>query len=242
MRIFVLILLAFLTGCSAPAPSSKTAKVPARVNPPDAAALEKAVNVSFSTYSPDWPVGWEWIDPDDKTVQTPKDVKKGVLRMRIPTGKNMVSDNLSSPRYMKPIKGDFEIETQVAFLPKENYQGAGLLVYVDAGRYIRFERAFGGTGGGGEGIRLDVREGANYKVLATPDDIPTQLAQIDVKIVRRGNAFTAYWRENELSTWREAGAYESDYPQTVTAGLVAANTAREITAEFNYIRLAPVAR
>lgn len=210
--------------------------------PPAAERVEKPVNVSFSTYSKEWPVGWQWIDPAEKDSPTAKDVKKGVLRVRIPTGKDLRPDNLTAPRYVKPITGDFQIETRVAFAPKENYQGAGLLVYVDDSRFLRFERAYGGTGGGGEGLRMDVRNRQDYKPILTPDDLPTELTEVDLKIVRTGKTLTAYWRENEDGSWREAGQYDSDFPETVLTGLIASNTAREVVAEFAYIRLSPMPR
>lgn len=210
--------------------------------PPPAEKIEKPVNVSFSTYSTEWPVGWQWIDPTEKDKPTPKDVKKGVLRVRIPNGKDMYGENLTAPRYVKPITGDFQIETRVKFMPKENYQGAGLLIYADDGKYLRFERAYGGVKGGGEGIRLDVRNRQDYLPLVTPDELQTEVDEVELKIVRAGKLFSAYWRENEDSSWREAGQYESDFPETVLAGLVACNTAREITAEFGYIRLSPQAK
>lgn len=231
----------FCLGCGSP-PTAKKASVPpaSAPIPPEAIKVDKPVNVSFSTYSTDWPVGWQWIDPAEQEKPTPKDVKKGVLRVKIPSGKDLHGDNLSAPRYMKPITGDFQIETRVRFLPKENYQGAGLLIFADESRYLRFERAYGGVGGGGEGLRVDVRSRNNYVPLATPDDLQTQVDEVDLKIVREGKVFTSYWRENEDSSWREAGQYESDFPETVLAGLVACNTAREITAEFVYIRLSPL--
>ena len=207
--------------------------------PPAPERVEKPTNVSFSTYSKDWPVDWQWIDPDEKNNPTPKDVKTGVLRINILSQKDLYDENRTAPRYVKPINGDFQIETHVKFLPKENYQGAGLLIYHDANNYIRFERAYGGVGGGGEGIRIDVRSGDNYKPLVTPDAIQTDAGEVELKIIRAGRVFTAYWRIDEESEWRTAGEYESAFPDTVLAGLIACNTAREITAEFAYIRLLP---
>ena len=140
---------------------------------------------------------------------------------------------------MKAITGDFQIETRVKFLPKENYQGAGLLIYKDEKNYIRFERAYGGIGGGGEGIRIDVRAADEYKPIVTPAEIQTEAEEVELKIVRAGRVFTAYWRLNEEAEWREAGEFESDYPDTILAGVAACNTAREVTAAFGYIRLLP---
>ncbi len=235
----VAVLICFSMACAAEAPKKPIAASTPAPLPPEAVRVDKPVNVSFSTYSTDWPVGWQWIDPDERDNPTPKDVNKGVLRVKIPTGKDLFDNNRSAPRYVKPITGDFQIETRVYFSPKENYQGAGLLVYVDEKRYLRFERAYGGVGGGAEGIRLDVRSGDDYKAITTPDDIPTEAVDVELRLVRAGKLITAYWRDNEESPWREAGEYVSDFPETVLAGLVAANTAREVTAEFLYIRLLP---
>ncbi|MFN2501570.1 MAG: DUF1349 domain-containing protein [Pyrinomonadaceae bacterium] len=147
------------------------------------------MNVSFSTYSKHWPVSWQWIDPDEKDKPTPHDVKKGVLRVKIPTGKDVYAENLSAPRYVKPITGNFQIETRVKFLPKENYQDAGLLIYKDDNNYFRFERAYGGLGGGGEGMRVDVRKGSEFVALATPGEIQTEAEEVELKIVRSGRVF-----------------------------------------------------
>lgn len=234
-----LISILFLA-CGSPPPANKSTPTPSPAPiPADAVKIDKPVNVSFSTYSKEWPVGWQWIDPDEKYNPTPHDVKTGVLRVKIPMQKDLYGENRTAPRYMKAIKGDFQIETRVKFLPKENYQGAGLFIYKDDNNYMRFERAYGGVGGGGEGIRIDVRKGDEYTPIVTPNDIQTEAEEVDLKIVRYGRVFTAYWRLDEESEWREAGEFESDYPETILAGVVACNTAREITAEFAYIRLLP---
>lgn len=238
---FIVVASMLSIACGSPPVAKKTTPVPATTPiPPEAIKIEKPIDVSFSTYSKDWPVGWQWVDPDEKDKPTPKDVRKGVLRVKIPNGKDLYGENVSAPRYIKPITGDFQIETRVKFLPKENYQGAGLLIYVDDRKYLRFERAYGGLGGGAEGLRIDLRDRGEYSPVVTPDDLPTEIEEVDLKIVRTGNKFSAYWRENEDASWREAGIVDIDFPQTVFAGLVACNTAREVVAEFGYIRLMPV--
>lgn len=238
--IFAAVFASTFTACGFPPKANKPKPSPTAVPiAAEAVKIDKPVNVSFSTYSKEWPVGWQWIDPDEKEKPTPHDVRGGVLRVRIRNGKNLDGDNLSAPRYLKAISGDFQIETRVKFLPRENYQGAGLLIYKDDNNYLRFERAYGGVGGGGEGIRIDVRKGGEYTSLVTPNDIQTEAREVDLRIFRRGRVFTAYWRLNEESEWREAGAFESDFPETVLAGVVACNTAREVIAEFAYIRLLP---
>jgi regulation of enolase protein 1 (concanavalin A-like superfamily) len=242
-RVAIIVIVSFslvFAGCGNERPVAKKAVPPSPTPiPADAVKVDKPVNVSFSTYSKEWPVGWQWIDPDEKDRPTPKDVKKGVLRVQIPSGKDLYGENRTAPRYIKPITGDFEIETRVKFLPKENYQGAGLLIYLDGNNYMRFERAYGGIGGGGEGIRIDVRESEEYRSITTPNEVQTEAPEIQMKIIRSGPTFSAYWRIDEESEWREAGVFESKFPETIFAGLVACNTAREIEAEFGYIKLLP---
>jgi beta-xylosidase len=230
----------FIASCgSPPAENNPKPQTPTPTPFPEPTKVEKQTNISFSTYSKNWPVGWQWIDPDEKYSPTPHDVKKGVLSVTIPSQKDLYGENRTAPRYVKAITGDFQIETRVKFKPTENYQGAGLLIYKDDNNYIRFERAYGGVGGGGSGLRIDVRTTDEYKTVTTPNDIQTDVGEVELKIVRSGRTFTAYWREDENAEWREVGEYESDYPETILAGLVACNTAREIAVEFGYIRLFP---
>jgi regulation of enolase protein 1 (concanavalin A-like superfamily) len=223
-------------------PQNKVKIVASTPLPPPALRVEKPVNVSFSTYSKDWPIDWQWIDPDQKNNPARYDLKTGGLRVRIPTGKDLFGDNRTAPRYIKALIGDFEIETRVKFLPKENYQGAGLLIYKDDENYLRFERAYGGLGGGGEGVRFDIRRGDEFTPIAAPGAIQTDAEVVDLKLVRSGGHFAAYWRTDENAEWRLAGEVDTDYPETVMAGVVACNTAREVTAEFLYIHLLPPPR
>jgi len=241
--ICVVLICSFLLAACGSEPVAKKAAPSPSPTPdlllPEAVAVEKPVNVSFSTYSKDWPDRWVWIDPDSKNAPSPRQVGSGVLRLVVPKGKDMYGENRTAPRYVKQIKGDFQIETRVRFRPAANYQGAGLLIFNDDNNYLRFERAYGGRGGGGSGIRIDVRKGDEYTPLVTPDDIQTDAEEVDLKIVRTGRTFTAYWRLDEESAWREAGEYEADFPETVIAGLIACNTASEVTVEFVHIRLLP---
>jgi hypothetical protein len=233
--------LSLVFACGSPPTENRSTPEPSpKPTPTEAARVDKPINVSFSTYSKDWPVGWEWIDPDQRSGPTPHDVTSGVLRIRIPNGKNLYGETRNAPRYLKAITGDFQIETRVKFLPKENYQGAGLLIYVHGDNYIRFERSYGGVGGGGEGIRFDVRDAEGYKPVIAPGEIRTDAGEVELKIVRSGQMFTGYWRIRGAAEWTKAGEFVANYPQTILAGLVACNTAEEITAEFAYIRLLPV--
>lgn len=241
MQLWLIVLTALFSACASP-PDVRKAVVPTPGATPlrtDAIVLDKPIKVSFSTYSTDWPVGWEWIDPEEKYNATPHDVKSGALRIRLKSRKQLAGEDRTAPRYVKAITGDFQIETRVKFYPTQDFQGAGLLVYANDANYLIFERAYGGDGGGGGGLRLDRQTPDGYAALVTPKDIQSDAREIELKLVRNGGAFSAFWREEESGEWREAGQVQTDYPETIIAGLIARNTASETTADFRYIYLLP---
>jgi regulation of enolase protein 1 (concanavalin A-like superfamily) len=167
------------------------------------------------------------------------DTSGGTLKIIVPSGKDMFGENRTAPHMMQAIEGDFQIETRVKFDPKDDYQGAGLFVYKDSENYLRLERAFGGTGGSGSGIRFDARTNEDYKPITTPDQTATAAKTVDLKLVRMGKKFIAFWRLDEESEWKEVGEFDSDYPDTVQVGIIACSTGTEIPVEFSYVKLAP---
>ncbi len=196
--------------------------------------ITKTVNVSFSTYSHDWPVGWEWIDPDDRPV-TPHNVKSQVLAINIPTGKNLEPHGLNNaPRYLKALTGDFELQTGVEILPKQNFQAAGILAYWNEQNFIRLERYFGR---GGEGVHFAAGTPDGMERIA---NVETDMPSVELRLVRKGNLFSAYWRGAGEKEWKFVGQTERAYPDTLMVGLGAYNTAEPVTAKFGYIRLEPV--
>ena len=155
------------------------------------------------------PDGWQWIDPDAAHNPTLHEMKATKFSMTIPTSKDLYGENRTAPRLLKAVKGDFQIEARVRFEPTEDYQGAGLVIYVDGMNFLRLERSFGGLREGGSGIRLDARKRDRYESLTTPGEIPTTAKDVELKIVRRGNVFTAFWRIDENAEWREVEEFSS---------------------------------
>ena len=89
---------------------------------------------------------------------------------------------------------------------------------------------------------MDVRTGDNYQALTTPDQVPTDASEVELKLIRSGQVLIAFWRLNEESEWKEVGEFTSDYPESVRVGLIGVNTAEEITAEFDHIKLQPAVK
>lgn len=187
-----------------------------------------AAPVSVKFGAEGFPPGWRWVDADMANNPTKYETAGGMLKVAVPSGKDMFGENRTAPHLIMPVEGDFQIETRVKFDPKADYQGAGLFVYKDAEHYIRLERAFGGVGGDGSGIRLDARTKDEYKPITTPDNVATDAKIVDLKILRIGKTFTAFWRLDENGEWKEVGEFVSDYPDTVHVGIIACNTGTTI--------------
>ena len=185
------------------------------------------------------PKGWRWVDSDPLNGPVKYETAGGTLKFTVPSGKDMFGENRTAPHMTRPIEGDFQIETRVRFDPKADYQGAGLFIYRDGENYIRLERAFGGTGGSGSGIRLDARTKDEYTPITTPDQAETTARSVDLKIIRVGQKFIGFWRLDENGEWKEVGEFDSDYPDTVEVGIIACNTGPEIPVEFSFIKLTP---
>ena len=200
--------------------------------------IEQALEINFKEGLPQ---GWEKIDLD-KGNPSEFDTKDGVLKLKIPSGKDLFGENRDSPRLLKAITGDFEIETRVKFAPKNSYQGAGILIFRNDNNYLRLERGYGGTGGGEDGIRFDKREDETYEPIVTQEKFPTSAGEVELKFRRVGKDFTAFWREAGKTEWIEVSKVSTNYPETVQIGLIGVNTSDEITAEIAYIKILPVGK
>lgn len=200
--------------------------------------VEKTLEVNFKDGLPQ---GWEKIDPEKENASD-FNTANGVLKLKIPSGKDLYGDNRTAPRLVKSVTGDFEIETRVKFSPTQSYQGAGILIFRNDNNYLRLERGFGGLGGGEDGIRFDKREDETHEPVATPEKFPTSAGEVELKFRRVGKDFTAFWREAGKTEWKEVGKVSANYPETVQVGLIGVNTADEITAEFAYIKILPIGK
>lgn len=185
------------------------------------------------------PAGWRKIDPEPGRPSG-FETADGGLNLRIPSGKDLFGENMTAPRLVRSISGDFEIETRVSFDPRSDYQGAGLIIFRNDNNFLRLERGFGGAGGGESGIRFDRSEDEAYEPIATPAAFPTSATDVELKFRRKGRTVTAFWREPGKGDWTVVARVTNTYPETVVAGLLGVSTADGISAGFRYVRLRPL--
>ena len=135
---------------------------------------------------------------------------------------------------------DFEIRTHLYFTLTENFQFAGLTVFLDTGNHLSFGGAFCETPAPacvGNGIYYDhiedgERIGSNF---ATTTSVPNE---VYLRIVRQESSYTGYFSTNGTE-WIEVGTHGIGF-EPAGVGLYASNqeAVSEIPADFDYFVLA----
>jgi regulation of enolase protein 1 (concanavalin A-like superfamily) len=159
--------------------------------------------------------------------------RAGFLRLSAPDGKDMWVGNYDAPRLLRPVSGNFIIETPVEFNPTTHYQGAGILIYQDDGNFLRLERGFGGLAPTGNSVSF-VKEGEGL----VGDAVPIDATRVELRVQRVGNQFTAWWREPNKA-WQQIGSTDLDLQPDVQVGVlqVANWGGEQINADFDYVRI-----
>jgi regulation of enolase protein 1 (concanavalin A-like superfamily) len=182
---------------------------------------------STPTLSPDW----TWIDPlgDSSYSLT---ANSGYLRIQTPDGNHdMAGFNTNAPRIVRPISGDFQIQTKVTINPVQTYQAAGLLIWFDNSNLLWIGRSTGNKLG-----HHFLRAGNYYD---PPEVTGITNNTVYLRVVRNANTFSTYYSLNGIS-WTMTGSIE--YPaasSTAQAGLFLINNWQDnpISADFDYFQI-----
>jgi len=182
---------------------------------------------------------WGWIRED--TSLWSLDANSGVLRLRTHAGSLLYdNDNARNLLLQDAPDGEFMIETHVMFTPLNNFQIAGLLIYLDDNHFLMLGRAYcdvTANGCVGNAIYFDYEEGLltlNH-VLST-----SQMNEAYLRVVREGTRYTGYY-SIDGQTWQEVGSFRTFSLNTsaVRVGLVACGDtdSGSVAALFGYFAL-----
>jgi regulation of enolase protein 1 (concanavalin A-like superfamily) len=219
------------TRTTTPAATTKTTTPPATTTTPAGGTPTFTDNFQGA-----WNSNFAWTDPNND-VTYDFAAHAGFLRLTVPDGNDLAGPtNFDAPRLLVPKQGDFTMETLVEFDPKEEYQGAGLLVWLDENSFLRLEFGFGGMGGGEKNVVFVQQDGGLGLVGSI--DLPDTLKKIELRVQRVGNQFTASYRQVGGS-WQEIGSTEFDLNSMVNIGItqVTQYTSSEISADFDYLKV-----
>lgn len=178
---------------------------------------------------------WKWFDPvGDANFDL--NAQPSFIRISTPSNNDIAPfSNYDAPRLVRQVSGNFDIKTLVRFDPQNDYQGAGILIWQDDDNFLRVERAYGGFNGGQSGIRFDKEVNGSYGTVSGPESHPTVAKEVELRVKREGDQFTAYWRERGDS-WQEIGTTSLQFTSKIDVGLavVAHVGVPQTTADFDY--------
>jgi beta-xylosidase len=174
---------------------------------------------------------WTWVreDPDNWSLE----MSPGSLQINTSGGYVLAHSNANLLLRPAP-EGDFQIETQIAFEPRFNFELAGLIIYESDSDFIQAGRGFcSSVDCIGEGLYLNsFYDGAAQK----PNPMQTYLLPDDVflRVSRRGNTYTFENSENG-NVWFFVGSQISDI-HPIQIGLVASQNLKGdiLPARFRY--------
>jgi len=177
--------------------------------------------------------GWSWLAEDPSRWSLTE--VPGWLQI-------MVSDaSFDGPSFPTNVllrdapAGDFEITTLLRFTPTSNFQVAGLVVFQDKANVLQYGHAFcdlPDTCSGG-GIYFDNIE--NGSITGSSPMISTDSPLVHLRLRRVGTTYTAYYSEDG-ENWTLLGEHIRELSQP-RVGLIAAQSAEAIPAEFDYFAL-----
>ena len=160
----------------------------------------------------------------------------GSLQINVDYGYVAMHDN--SNLLLRPApEGNFQIETQIAHRPRENFQFAGLIIYEDDSNFIQAGREYcSSVGCIGEGLYMDYYKSG---VAVKPNFGQTykSINPILLRLSRRANAYT-FEASTDGKVWFLIGSHTSDM-NPLQIGLVTGQrmAGNNVPAVFEYFEV-----
>jgi tetratricopeptide (TPR) repeat protein/regulation of enolase protein 1 (concanavalin A-like superfamily) len=117
-------------------------------------------------------------------------------------GRDLDGLNLSAPRLMREISGDFAVEVCVSSASDEKPQMGGLLVWKDRDNFLRFEKGVHGE----HEVRLHGYVGGKYQIAGRGLLLRDGAEEIHLRLERTGEQFSAYCSvDAKIESWATCG-------------------------------------
>jgi regulation of enolase protein 1 (concanavalin A-like superfamily) len=189
------------------------------------------------------------IDPDTTNLAERCVIDGNKLTIKTDTnnaedlfGVGEVFGDITAPRALYPMGGNFTIETKVTANPTSSYQAGGILVYGSDGNVVRLELT--NWGDANNAIYMESQEnGVKTAKRWTLGIIPTDTVYL--KITRSGNVFKGYYKQNVLDVWTEVPYAEGEtdvtnefvgnQPKVGVSAVDAPSHTGGFSAEFDYV-------
>ncbi|MBC8876498.1 MAG: DUF1349 domain-containing protein [Planctomycetes bacterium] len=157
---------------------------------------------------------WKWIRPDADEWR----IVDGQLQVRSQFGRIWGGNDAKNVLVVRPSKTDkVEARVNVAHEPKEKWEQAGLLWYVDDDNFVKF-------------ISEQI-DGKMYAVICREQGgrgrvcgkVVAPSGNMQLRLIVRGKNVTGQWRIKETDPWSDSGSCEFDVPGDRYFGLFTQN-------------------
>lgn len=192
--------------------------------------------------------GWGAIVSPNKKVKFK--AVDDALTMTLPSGANDFSAELgkiSAPRVLRPVNGDFSIQVGVSAVTppgrvsftrgRKPFTSAGLLIWQDAGNYIRLEHARCEAPPIVTYVNWELRSNGQWVRQGRFDEMVLIGESSTLRITRKGDAFTPEI-SSDGESWKSLPDIQIKWKADLQAGIVAVNDTRiTFSPEFRGLRI-----
>jgi tetratricopeptide (TPR) repeat protein/regulation of enolase protein 1 (concanavalin A-like superfamily) len=184
------------------------------LEPPEPAASFSRLSFADEFEKEEMDSSWVWIDEFGDCAC--KISEANGLEIHAANRRDLLELNLSAPRFMREISGDFAVEACISATTDEKPQIGGLLVWKDRDNFLRFDKGVYGQ----HEIRLHVcKDGQQQKIgrgFLMREEIHLRLERID-------NLFSAYCSADGQN-WLTCGKLTMPMDNPVQIGIHAIGT------------------
>ena len=121
-------------------------------------------------------------------------------------GAGEVFGDVTAPRMVIPMGGNFTIETKVTVSPTNYYQAGGILVYGSDGNVVRLEATNWDAFGMGDVVYMESQE--NQVKVGKRSASLTDTTDVYLKMTRTGDTFKGYYKEDAGDSWQDIPVIE----------------------------------
>lgn len=180
---------------------------------------------------------WRWDDPQGGGSWAER---QGYLEMRTEPGQDLWHGNgsggdMSAPRLLMRVPGDFAIETRMRITPQLREHG-GLLVWKNANRFLRLEKTSGPHAFRGD-VRFERHVGRSFNLRGRGAGL-RNVRELFLRLERRGNQFSSFASSDGIQ-WKSCGQTNVGMGEATDVGLHAlcpGNIPPTLT-RFDYFRV-----
>lgn len=181
---------------------------------------------------------WRWEDPQGGGAWAER---QGYLEMRTEPGQDLwhgpngSGGDMSAPRLLMRVPGDFAIETRIRVTPQLREHG-GLLIWKNANRFLRLEKTSGPHAFRGD-VRFERHVGRIFNLRGRAGGL-RNARELFLRLERRGNQFSSFASDDGIR-WHSCGQTNVGMGEAVDVGLHAlcpGNIPPTLT-RFDYFRV-----